>query len=259
MRQGNVVDYQIKLDSFEGPMDLLLHLIEKEEMDIYDIKISKITDQYLEYIHTMQTFKLDITSEFIVMAARLLALKSKLLLPIHEPIDTMLDYEFDEADPREELIQRLIEYKKYKEISGVLKEMEIERSKIYTRPPGNLSQYLIQEEENPVEGISIYHLIDAFERALIKYSYKDPLTKVEREEISVKDRMNQIINLMIVNNGIIHFSDIIVPKLSRSEIVVTFLSILELMKQKVIFCVQTKTFDDIVIHHTPKEDQYGLQ
>lgn len=243
--------YQIKLNSFEGPLDLLLHLIEKEEMDIYDIQITKITDQYLEYINAMQSFKLEVTSEFLVMAATLLAIKSKMLLPIHEPI--VIDFEHDEEDPRELLIQRLIEYKKYKELSIHLKELELARSKIFTRPQANLYQYITQEEENPVKGISLYHLVDAFERALTKYSYKEPLTKINRDEISVKDKMSQITALLLTNNGIIHFSDLVDSCLSKSEIIVTFLSILELMRQKTVYCVQSKIFDDIVIHYSANE------
>lgn len=242
--------YQIKLDTFEGPLDLLLHLIEKEEMDIYDIQISKITDQYLDYLNQMQNLKLDITSEFLVMAATLLAIKSKMLLPVYEPIDPIYT-DFDEDDPREELVQRLIEYKKYKELSNVLQDMEIARSLIYTRPASNLSQYLVNEEENPVEGISLYHLVGAFERALQKYSYKEPITKVEREEITVKDKMTQIIDYLANGKGILYFSQLLLSSNDKAEIVVTLLSILELMKQGTIFCVQSKTFDDIVIHYTP--------
>jgi len=240
------VTYQIKLDSFEGPLDLLLHLIEKEEMDIYDIQISKITDQYMEYINAMQSLKLEVTSEFVVMAATLLVIKSKMLLPIYDPID--IGFEADEEDPRELLINRLIEYKKYKELSLELREMEIARSRIYTRPQANLSQYIAQEGENPVNGISIYHLVDAFERALKKYSYKEPLTRIERDEISVKDMMKQITNYLSINNGIIHFSDLVNECHSKSDVIVTFLSILELIKQGTIYCVQSKIFDDIVIH-----------
>lgn len=254
------MSYQIKTDSFEGPLDLLLHLINKEEMDIYDIQIAKITDQYLNYINNMQALQLDVASDFLVMASTLLFIKSKMLLPIHEP-DPLLSMEYEEEDPREELIQRLLEYKKYKELSLNLKDMELARSQIFTRPPSNLTPYMIQEDGNPVNGISLYHLVDAFERALVKLHYRDPITKVEREEISVKDRMNQIIHLLTQKNGIVHFSELIGKSRNKTDIVVTFLSILELIKQKTIFCVQTQSFDDIVIHHTPSEgaEEYGLQ
>jgi len=258
------VAYQVKLDSFEGPLDLLLHLINKEEMDIYNISIAKITDQYLQYVHRMQALQLDVASEFLVMAATLLAIKSKMLLPVHEP-DLLNELEFDEDDPREELIQRLLEYKKYKELSGNLKDLEIARSKVFTRPPSNLAPYLVQEEGNPVRGISLYHLVDAFEKALIKLSYRDPLTRVEREEISVKSRIEQILLVLKQGKGLIYFTELFVGRPYREEVVVTFLSILELMKQKLIFCVQTEAFDDIVIHYTPNMEAdvggevYGLQ
>ncbi len=254
------MSYQIKLEAFEGPLDLLLHLIDKEEMDIYDIQIAKITDQYLQYVHTMHDLQLDVASEFLVMASTLLAIKSRMLLPSHGDLgDSMIDFDYDEEDPRDQLIRRLIEYKKYKELSNHLKDLEIDRSKIYTRSPTNLTPYIEQKEENPVEGISLYHLVDAFERVLIKYSYKDPLTKVEREEISVKDKMAQIIGLLKGENGIIYFSKLFFPNLVKSEVVVTFLSILELMKQNLIFCVQSQSFGDIVIHYTPKEGGENIE
>lgn len=257
-----MMTYQIKLDVFEGPLDLLLHLIDKEEMDIYDIPIAKITDQYLQYIHTMQTLKLDITSEFLVMAATLLSIKSKMLLPTRtDPsLQQLLEMDIDEVDPREELIHRLLEYKKYKQLAGVLREKEIARNQIFTRPPYNLTPYLVQEKENPVEGISLYHLVHAFEKALIKYSYREPLTKVEREEISVKDKMIQVINLL-KTQGILYFSELITSQATRTDIVITFLSILELMKQKRIYCIQNKTFDDIVIHYSSDKGgtEFGLQ
>lgn len=247
------MSYQVRLDSFEGPLDLLLHLIDKEEMDIYDIQISKITDQYLEYLHNMQSLKLDVTSEFLVMAATLLSIKSRMLLPKHDFMDdSFIDYEF-ERDPREELVQRLIEYKRYKLLSNQFKELEIERSHIFTRPPTDISQYATHEEVNPVKDISIYHLITAFERALIKYSYREPVTRVEREELSVKERIEQILSLLKHNNGILHFTYLISQSISKGEIIITFLSILELMKQKQIYCIQNASFDDIIIYESITE------
>lgn len=252
--------YQIKLETFEGPLDLLLHLIEKEEMDIYDIQISVITEQYLQYIQTMQSLKLDVTSEFLVMASTLLAIKSKMLLPTQSVNDfePLMDMDLDE-DPREELVQRLLEYKKYKQLSTILKEKELERSQIYSRPMIDLSLYRVEQEINPVEGLNLYHIIDAFQKALKKYSYRDPITKIEREEISVNDRMNEILELLL-EEGILFFSQLISQASSKSDIVVTFLSILELMKVKKIICVQTVNFDEIVIHYNEeREGTYGLQ
>ncbi|MGD9678068.1 MAG: ScpA family protein [Vulcanibacillus sp.] len=250
------MSYEIKLDSFEGPLDLLLHLIEKEEMDIYDIEIAKIADQYL---HTMQILKLDDASDFLVMAATLLYIKSKMLLPVHPDLPISL-VEIEE-DPREELIKRLVEYKKYKYLSERLRELEIERSQIYTRKSIDLSPYISQEKENPVNNISIYDLITAFEKVLIKCSYRDPLKTVEREEFSVKDIIDHIVRLLKENNGTIFFSQLFDGESSRSHIVLTFLGLLELMKQSKIFCLQDKNFEDIVISYNLNqgEKQFGLQ
>lgn len=251
------MSYEIKLDTFEGPLDLLLHLIEKEEMDIYDIEIAKITDQYL---HTMQILKLDDASDFLVMAATLLYIKSKMLLPIHPDLsESIIDIE--ENDPREELIKRLIEYKKYKYLSERLRELEIERSHIYTRKSIDLTPYMNYEKENPVNNISIYHIINAFEKILIKYSYRDPLTTLEREEFSVKDKIDYIVQLLKENNGTIYFSQLFNVKSTRTHIVLTFLGLLELMKKNEIFCVQDQNFEDIIIRYNfnQGENYVGLQ
>jgi len=257
------VSYQIKLDTFEGPLDLLLHLIEKEEMDIYDIEISKITDQYLQYLHAMQEVNMDITSEFLVMASTLLSIKSKMLLPVskEDVEDTYVDPEEEEMDPREELIQKLVEYKKYKHLSSILKDKELARHQLFSRAPSDLTSFVVEQEFNPLEGMSIYQLLDAFQKALIKISYRDPLTKVEREEISVQEKMDQVLDLLERHQGIIYFSDLLSYKSYKADIVVSFLSILELMKQKRIICIQSRTFDDIVIHLSSGkgEKEHGLQ
>ena len=135
------VQYNVKIDAFEGPLDLLLHLINRYEIDIYDIPVAQITEQYMAYIHAMQELQLDIASEYLVMAATLLAIKSKMLLPKHE--EEILDesVELSENDPREELMQRLLEYKKYKEAAQALKKKEEERALLFTNPPSDLSMY----------------------------------------------------------------------------------------------------------------------
>ncbi|MFV9510734.1 segregation and condensation protein A [Tepidibacillus sp. LV47] len=247
------MSYQVKLDTFEGPLDLLLHLIDQEEMDIYDIQISKITDQYLEYLDTMQTLQLDIASEFLVMASTLLSIKSKMLLPTRNEhsFQGSLSLVIEEEDPRDELIRRLIEYKKFKEVSFFLKEKEISRSKIFTKAPSDLSLFIETEEVNPVEGINIYHLIEAFQKALKRYSYKDPITRLKREEISIKDRMNHILQMLQSTKHDLFFSDLLKDITDRSDIVVTFLSLLELIKQKQIICIQKNPFDDIIIRYSP--------
>lgn len=252
--------YEIKLPVFEGPLDLLLHLIQKNEMDIYDIPIAMITEQYLDYLYYMQQLQLEIASEFLVMASTLLSIKSKMLLPRREEteFDELDGLEYEEEDPREELIQRLLEYKKYKEIASQLREREAERSKVYTRPAEDLTPYMNQNE-NPVSDVSLYDLIEAFQKVLSRADEKDPVTRIERDEISVRDRMKEIYGLLEVAGGTIEFSRIFSGRVTRVEIVTTLLSLLELMKNKVVSCEQHRLFDEILIHKTGDLTEDKLQ
>src|SRR5690625_107995 len=151
--------YKVKVDGFEGPLDLLLHLVNEMEIDIYDIPVAEITEQYLQYIHTMQTIELNIASEYLVMAATLIEIKSAMLLPKKE-----VEYEDEyEEDPREELVNRLIEYRKYKEAAEQLKEKELEENQIYTRPPVHLDEWTTKSPVKPGE-VSIYDMLQALEK-----------------------------------------------------------------------------------------------
>jgi segregation and condensation protein A len=244
-----VVTY--KLETFEGPLDLLLHLIEKAEIDIQDIPISEITDQYMDYIHTMQELELDVTSEFLVMAATLLSIKSKLLLPKPPVID--MDeydmYEDEDYDPREELVQKLIEYRKYKGIARHLSEKEWERSLIFSKEPEDLSSYVPNEPANPLQGLHTADLIAAFNRALRRAERRTTVARIHRDEISVKDRIRQVLTVFekAGQGSRLLFSRLMHEDMQRHEIVVTFLAILELMKMKQIVCYQERVFDDIVM------------
>ncbi|MFM9279022.1 segregation and condensation protein A [Paenibacillus jiagnxiensis] len=244
-----VVTY--KLETFEGPLDLLLHLIEKAEIDIQDIPISEITDQYMDYIHTMQELELDVTSEFLVMAATLLSIKSKLLLPKPPVID--MDeydmYEDEDYDPREELVQKLIEYRKYKGIARHLSEKEWERSLIFSKEPEDLSSFAPSEPANPVQGLHTADLIAAFKRALRRAERRTTVARIHRDEISVKDRIRQVLTVFekAGSGSRLLFSRLMHDDMQRHEIVVTFLAILELMKMKQIVCYQERVFDDIVM------------
>ncbi|MFF0826861.1 segregation/condensation protein A [Brevibacillus sp. NPDC003359] len=239
--------YSIKLDSFEGPLDLLLHLIDKAEVDIYDIPIAEITEQYLATIDKMQELQLDVASEFVVMAATLLSIKSKLLLPKKEEhvFQQFLDMDVDEIDPREELVARLLEYKRYKMLAENLREMEIGRNQVFTRPAENLSPY-VREEDHTVTNVSLYDLINALEKLVKKTKEKEPITKVSRDEISIKDRMTEI-RQVVRGGGMVRFSELFTQGATRTEIVTTFLALLELMKAKHITCVQNQLFQEIII------------
>lgn len=248
----------VKIDAFEGPLDLLLHLIEKAEVDIYDISVSEITDQYVHFIHQMQLLELEMASEFLVMAATLLALKSKMLLPKQEEISfqPMFDMELEEIDTRDDLIHRLLEYKKFKQLAGQLREKEAERSQIFTRPAENLSVFLEQEEPNPVENISLFHLMDVFQSVLVKKRV-DPITKVDRDEVSIEKRMSEI-KYIIVQQKKLLFTQLFEHVGTREQIVVTFLAILELMKKKEIVCQQEYIFADIWISQCVGDKKDGF-
>lgn len=239
-----------KLQSFEGPLDLLLHLIDKSEIDIYNIPISEITEQYLEYLHSMQELELDVTSEFLVMAATLLSIKSKLLLPKPPVINLEMDDYYDEDyDPRAELVLKLVEYRKFKGIAEHLREKELERSLVYSREPEDLTPFIPDIKENPVKGLHVTDLMIAFQRALRKAASSNVVARIRRDEISVKDRMKEMVSLLQERGGKVLFSKLFNYDLGREEIVVTFLALLELMKMKKITCYQHSLFEDIVIQY----------
>lgn len=237
--------YKVKIDAFEGPLDLLLHLINSYEIDIYDIPVAQITEQYMIYIHTMQKLELDIASEYLVMAATLLAIKSQMLLPNPE-IDEIED-EYEE-DPREELVKRLIEYRKYKEAAQSLKERELEANHIYTRPPLDLSKYKKDKTIVNRGEVTVFDLIDSLQNLFQRKKWQQPLeTTVQRQEIPIQERMEQILQIVKNAKNGLKFDELF-PVPIRSHIVVSFLAILELMKKREIVCKQESNFSDIYIY-----------
>ncbi|MGB8955226.1 MAG: segregation/condensation protein A [Tumebacillaceae bacterium] len=239
---------KLKLQSFEGPLDLLLHLIDKGEYEITDIPVAVITEQYLSYLEAMQVLNLEIASEFLVMASQLLAMKSGMLLPRPIELDVpLIDYDDEMIDPRQALMERLIEYKKFKQLADDLKDREEERNRVFTRPPENLSAYLPDVEPNPVEGVSLFDLLDAFRKVLHKAQPDEYIAGIQREELSVDGRMDEIMGRMAFSGGRIGFSELFGAYRKRTEIVTTFLALLELMKKKQVRCIQDRLFDEIVI------------
>ncbi|WP_164668721.1 segregation/condensation protein A [Virgibacillus doumboii] len=237
--------YQVKLDAFEGPLDLLLHLINQYEIDIYDIPVAQITEQYMNYIHTMQRLELNVASEYLVMAATLLALKSQMLLPNQE-----IDEEDEEymEDPREELMQRLIEYRKYKDAAEKLKEKEIDANQIFTRPPV-VFDYIDTKQPVTKGDTSIYDMIHALERMFERKKWNEPLeTKVKRGDIPIEQRMTEVLRVVKSSKQGVAF-DHLFQYPSRSHIVVTFMAILELMKSNEVQCKQEKHFDVLYVFY----------
>lgn len=231
--------YEVKINEFEGPLDLLLHLIKKSNIDIYDISLEEITNQYLDYINNMKELNLDIASEYLVMASELLEYKSKSLLPKKENIED----EYEE-DPKQELIKRLVDYKKYKEITSAFKELESIRSNIYTKSPSNISDYSDNKLNN--ENVSVDDLINAFKKFIDRKNMEKPInTKITAKELSVSDRIIGIRNILKTKKSI-NFIDLF-DKHNKSYVVVTFLSILEMSKNKEIEIVQDDNFSSILI------------
>ncbi len=251
------MEYKIILESFEGPMDLLLHLIDKAEIDIYDIPINEITEQYLDYITKMEELDLEITSDFLLMAATLLEIKSKMLLPQFDRKDGE-QLEMEEADPRLELTKRLIEYKKFKYISRELKEYEEIQRKVFYKPKEDLS--LFTEESEHLKPMDLDELVKAFNDVLAKSKNSEVIIdvdKIQREEYTLDECMENI-KEKLRNKREIKFQHLFDKKVDRQEIIVTFLSLLELIKMKYVIVYQEKNFSNIIIRKREKEKKRCL-
>lgn len=236
--------YQVRIDTFEGPLDLLLHLINQYEIDIYDIPVAVITKQYMHYIHTMRRIELNVASEYLVMAATLLAIKSQMLLPKQEMMDNQDEYM---EDPREELMQRLIEYRKYKTAAKKLKVKEMEENQIYTREPF-VFEDIISKAPIVRGDISIYDMFCAIDKMFERKKWNDPLeTTIKRVEISMEQRMQEVLRLVESSKTGVSFDQLFTYKL-RSHIVITFMAILELMKNNRVICKQEKQLDALFVY-----------
>ena len=238
--------YQVKLEVFEGPLDLLLHLIKKEEIDIYNIPISRITEEYVNYLELLKMLNLDIAGEFLVMAATLLQIKSRKLLPV-----VVVDGEnLEELDPCQELVRQLLEYKRFKEVAKALEEREVIQQKVFTRPPLKIER--VGDEEFIVEA-SLFDLLDAFKNVL-KTSTRS-VREIIHEEVRIEERIKVILELLDQKESLT-FEDIFVPESSRMEMIVTFLAMLELIKQKQVKIMQNRLFDKIrIFRHKPDEQE----
>ena len=235
------MDYKITIDQFEGPLDLLLHLIKESDIDICDISIVEITNQYLNYINSMESMNLDIASEYIVMAAELIEMKSLVLLPKPEKIED--DYE---EDPRQQLITKLLDYKQYKEMTSVFKNLEEQRQELYTKEPSDLKQYGISFEPKLSDDVTLNNLMDALNKFLENRDKNKPLnTKITSKEYSVSKRSNEIRSIIKLKKKV-EFSELF-DIISKEYLVVTFLSILDLTRKQEIDIKQESNFDKIYI------------
>lgn len=232
-------EYKVKLEVFEGPLDLLLYLIKRDEVDIYDISLERITQQYLEFMEAFKVLDLEVAGEFVVMAANLIYLKSRSLLPAHvQPPEE----EAEEADPRWELVRQLVEYKKFKDAAAHLQKREIDREGLFTRLPEKPETVA----ERPLGDVSVFDLINAFNNILKRLNQKEDLREIFEEAYTVSDKIDLIMKL--TGSGVpLHFEELFSGVASRTEIVVTFLALLELIRLKQLRVVQDEPFGEITI------------
>lgn len=239
--------YNVKLEIFEGPFDLLFHLIEKAQVDIYNIPIAIIAEQYIQYIEDMKDFDLEVTSEFLVMAATLLEIKSKMLLPNKQ--EEQLEIEFENEDPREELVKRLIEYKKYKHMAIALKKREEVYKKVFYKQPEQLDQFIACDEQE-LGHLEIGCLLEAFHRLVKKRKKANQnnvhFNEIKRDAFTIDCKIEQIKKLL-ANNNFLTFEQLFCHPFDRSEIVTTFLALLELIKLKFVRVQQNEAFGTIIL------------
>ncbi|MDZ4815651.1 MAG: segregation/condensation protein A [Verrucomicrobiota bacterium] len=233
---------KVKLPVFEGPLDLLLYLIKKDELEIYEIPIEQVTKQYLEYIHLMKMLDLDIAGEFLVMAATLMYIKSRMLLP--EDQQVIDDQEEEDEDPRWELVRQLVEYKKFKEAALHLMNLEMIQENIFLRkapePQFDLTNVM------SLADVGIFDLLNAFNKVLKKVEKKEITNEIFDDRFSVSDKIDFILNL-ITQSAHVSFSELFEGAASRSEVVVTFLALLEVIRLKQVTISQPHAFSDIQI------------
>lgn len=234
--------YKIRLDIFEGPLDLLLYLVKKDHLNIYDIPIAEVTEQYMQYLNLMQLLDLNIAGEFLVMAATLMEIKSRMLLP---PDETQALLQSEE-DPRAELVKRLLEYEKFKEIANNLRERETEQQKVFKRSASLVDKEgLSKDNEEVYFEASIFDLIDAFSKAL-KEVPKELFYEVVKDEFTIEEKIHQILHLLLVRSSI-SISELFNRAKDKMEIIVIFLAILELIRLKEIVAYQKGLFQEILI------------
>ncbi|MFP4472403.1 MAG: segregation and condensation protein A [Candidatus Omnitrophota bacterium] len=233
------MSYKLKLDVFEGPLDLLLYLIKKNDLDVRDIPIAEVTEQYLDYIEMMKMLDLEVVGEFLVMAATLIQIKSRMLLP-PDPSEE----EEDEEDPRDDLVRRLEEYKVFKEIAEQLKVKEQERQKLYPRLQDEGAAREMRDDAKEVYfEANLFDLITAFNSALKKFQ-EEPVYEVEKDEYTVEDKIHYILHTLLQKTRLT-INELFGRAGDKMEVIVTFMAVLELIRMKEVKVVQKRLFSDI--------------
>jgi len=235
------MSYKVRLNVFEGPLDLLLYLVKKDHLNIYDIPIAEVTQQYLAYLDLMRLLDLNIAGEFMVMAATLMQIKSKMLLPAVEGESAE-----PEEDPRAELVRRLLEYEKFKEIANTLKEKEAKQQEVFKRPkPEGPESDKAEDKAETYFEASIFDLISAFSKALEQIP-KELFYEVIKDEFTIEDKIHDILHLLLERQSVC-LSELFSSCKSKIEIIVTFLSILELIRIREVVAIQKELFSEIEV------------
>lgn len=244
----------IKVSDFEGPLDLLLHLIRSAEMDIYDIQITAITSQYLDYLRQMQDHQLEVAGDYLVLAATLMSIKSKMLLP-HETIDEQEPDEQSPEDPRQELVDQLLEYKRYKLAANELKQKEQERQLEFTREAVAIPAGVVGAAKL-APGITLDQLQHAFERVLKRKQIAQPLTQtVKSETISITVRIKEVFHQVM--RGTVMFDNLFDQPAGRDDLVTTFMAVLELAKHQAVLVQQTDLFSPLTLSVGPRSEEFA--
>ena len=239
-------DYPVRLINFEGPLDLLLHLIKKNEMNVYDIPISAVTQQYLEYLDLMQEMNLEVAGEFLVMAATLIHIKSRMLLPRPDPTQ-----EDPEEDPRDALIRRLVEHQRFKAAAELLHEKEIQRSAMWTRADGPVADVVGEAPEPEIE-VDLFSLMAAF-RQVLERARARPRVLLPPEQIPFETRIEQLLERLSETDAC-GFEDLFADVQTRAGMIVTFLALLEMIRLKLVRVFQQASFGAIRVYKRARPD-----
>ncbi|MGA3267618.1 MAG: segregation/condensation protein A [Verrucomicrobiota bacterium] len=238
-----MAEYKVQFEVFEGPLDLLLYLIKKEEVDIYEVNLTRLATQFIEYIDLMREFDLEVAGEFLVMASTLMYIKSRELLPVDQQVQAEGEEEGD--DPRWELIRQLVEYKKFKDAAAQLQTLEARQEDIFPRVPGK-PELESTTTPPPKPEVSIFDLLNAVNTVLKRFAQRDTGRQIFEDKWTVSEKIELILQI-IAGRGAVRFSELFETAASRSEVICTFLALLELIRLKQLVCEQPEEFGEIEI------------
>src|ERR1700761_6296963 len=238
-----MAEYKVQFEVFEGPLDLLLYLIKKEEVDIYEVNLTKLATQFIEYVDLMRSFDLEVAGEFLVMASTLMFIKSRELLPVEQQV--VVEGEEEGEDPRWELIRQLVEYKKFKDAAAQLQALEARQEDVFPRIPAKLEFHTETAPTKPE--VSIFDLLNAVNSVLKRFQQKEAGTReIFEDKWTVSEKIEYVIGV-IAERGSVKFSELFAGAANRAEVVCTFLALLELIRLKQLACTQSEPFSEIEI------------